>query len=86
MAVSIVSAAEEIILNQFQWQTDQTYLSDDTSKLPMVIMSDMTRSPVAKSINLLVRSLLHEDQFSEDEYYNTFVKIFLHLQEGVFFC
>ena len=82
LAVTIVTAAEEMHAHQFDWQSKNAYVSDDMSRVPLVIMANMARSPAASSIDLLVRSLLHH-QFADEDPRKTFVKAFLHLHSGL---
>ena len=80
LAVAIVSAAEEILIQQFRWQHDNSHLCDDMSKVPLVVMANMQKSPAAMAINLLARGLLHDD--SQDESCRKFVASFLRLHTG----
>ena len=80
LAVCIVPAAEEVLVQQFRWQSDSAYLSDDVCKLPLVQMANMSKSPAASSINLLTRALLHD--CSDGAYYQNFVNTFMNLHTG----
>ena len=82
ISVIVVSAAEEIIRRQFIWQSKNAYLSEDMSEVPLVIMSNMKRSPAAVSIDLLARALLH-DNYADDDTRSLFVNSFLHLHSGL---
>ena len=81
MAVSIVPAAEEVILCHFRWQNDESYITEPMSKTPVVIMADMQRSPAARSIDLLVRGLQQQHEH-HDEYFRNCLNIFQHLHKG----
>ena len=85
LAVTIVSAAEDILVHQFQWQSDNAYLESDISKVPLVMMANMSKSPAVRAVNLLSRALLHEEFGDGDMYTVHFLNRFQHLHKGDFF-
>lgn len=81
--MSIVSAVEDVHSVQFKWQSDNTYLTGNVNELPLVVMGNMDKSPATRSIDLLVRALLHDQDFSDDTSYAfNFVRAFLNLHSG----
>lgn len=67
---------------QFKWQSDNTYLTGNVNAIPLVVMGNMDKSPATRSIDLLVRALLHDQNFPDDSYAFNFVRAFLNLHSG----
>jgi len=86
LAVSIVSTAEDILVHQFRWQSDTAYLNADISKVPLVVMANMSKSPAVGAVNLLSRALLHEEFGDDPSYTLHFFQQFHHLHTGILFC
>ena len=79
--MAIVPMAEEVILCQFRWQTEGTHLVAPIQDVPLVVMANMERSPVASSIDLLVKGLLHE-VVAKNDFTISCSRAFLHLHKG----
>ena len=80
--MSIVTAVEDVHSAQFKWQSDNTYLTANVNALPLVVMGNMAKSPATRSVDLLVRALLHDQNFHDDPYACNFVRAFLNLHSG----
>ena len=82
LAVAILPAAEEVILQQFRWQSENCYLDAAISDTPLVIMADMGRSPTAVAIDILVKGLVRDTVAVGSELATSRVQALLHLHQG----
>ena len=89
LAVTVMTSVENVLSKFFAWQSDQSWLATEWEKLPLVILSNMRRSPVARAMDHLV-SLLTETgsdvsvAFAEEElkHFPQCLRVFLFLYRG----
>ena len=84
-----MTPVENVLSKFFAWQADQAWLATEWEKLPVVILSNMRRSPVARAMDHLVALLTEtgsdrSTEFEEKEldHFPQFLRVFLFLYRG----
>lgn len=88
LAICSLTPVEALLHAHFQWQTSQSWITAAQNDVPLVVMSDMPRSPAVLAVHKLIQvinddgtSLAPADGLPECPI-QSFVQVALYLHEG----
>ena len=77
MSTTVLWPLETIMYHFFAWQRDEDWHSNDLSKLPLVIMTNMSVSPAAQAMEALCSLMTTEADINSDSELH-YISNFLH--------